>query len=715
MQMTPRVPRLVWDAARIVSFAAALAVCMSLLVAPRVGLDIFWGLLIPLLPLLFFLAPGFWRNVCPLATANQAPRRLGFQRARSLPPVVRAYGFLIPVAAFLALVPARKVLFDTNGLALGILLLGMLGLAFAGGVAFKGKSGWCSSFCPLLPVQRVYGQTPFLVVRNSHCEPCVGCAKNCYDFNPHVAQIADFADDDPYRGAYRKIFAGAFPGLVLAFYTTSAAGGSEILELYGRFGVFVLGGIGAFFLLDSLLRFVSSAALAVFFGAAALDIYYWFNWPLVARPDRGRRAGMVRLAGARGRLRTQRRLGRADAPEGASVHRGDLGAARGQARRRRRRSARRGRCRSAPRGDDRARRAADRSSRGVDPARPRRAARRADRSRLQAGDVRQRSRLGGRRRREPVPRRRRGADDDRAAGTGEHDPHGLLRTSGRSGDDLARAATRRARCGADRRPGRRPDGQARRRDRKRHRWDHGRRSRSQAASRLRDRRRHPRALSPLQPDGDHAPDLRPVRHAEPLPDAGAVVRGPPDHDVVEHPGHGDRPRRAACLARYRRDDPVRPADPHGRQPQLRSADRRFRRTRQLRPARGRGRDAAPRVRAGTSLPARRRRRRRAPRARVGLRVEEVRAARDRRRSRREPAQASAGRARRRTAATVPRGARNRDRRRDAGRLGATGTRASGASRSTTGRRSRPTSSSSPPASRRTRRSLARRASRPAAA
>lgn len=282
MQMEARLPRLAWDVARAVSFVAALALCVSLLVAPRVGLFLFWGLLIPLLPLLFFLAPGFWRNVCPLATSNQVPRRLGLQRARSLPPVVRSYGFLIPVVAFLALVPARKVLFDSNGFALGILLLTMLALAFAGGIAFKGKSGWCSSFCPLLPVQRVYGQTPFLVVRNSHCEPCVGCAKNCYDFNPHVAQLADLSDDDPYRGAYRKVFAGAFPGLVLAFYTTSAGSGwGGILELYGRFGVFVLGGIGAFFLLEALIR-VSSASLAVFFGAAALDIYYWFNWPRLA-------------------------------------------------------------------------------------------------------------------------------------------------------------------------------------------------------------------------------------------------------------------------------------------------------------------------------------------------------------------------------------------------------------------------------------------------
>jgi len=33
----------------------------------------------------------------------------------------------------------------------------------------QGKSGWCSSICPLLPVQRIYGQTPFALIGNSHC------------------------------------------------------------------------------------------------------------------------------------------------------------------------------------------------------------------------------------------------------------------------------------------------------------------------------------------------------------------------------------------------------------------------------------------------------------------------------------------------------------------------------------------------------------------
>ena len=57
--------------------------------------------------------------------------------------------------------------------------------AFLGSpVFFKGKSGWCSSFCPLLPVQRVYGQTPFVVVRNSHCKPLRGLREELLRLQP---------------------------------------------------------------------------------------------------------------------------------------------------------------------------------------------------------------------------------------------------------------------------------------------------------------------------------------------------------------------------------------------------------------------------------------------------------------------------------------------------------------------------------------------------
>lgn len=281
-QMTPRVPRAVWDGLRTGSIVAALVLCGSLFFAPSIGLFFFWALLIPVLPLVFLLAPGFWRNVCPLASVHQLPRRFGLTRGLTLPAWAQRHGYLIAVALFLGIVPARKVLFDENGVALALLLLGVLAVGLAAGTLFKGKSGWCSTFCPLLPVQRIYGQTPFAVVRNSHCEPCVGCTTNCYDFNPRVAQLADLHGDDELRADYRGLFAGAFPALVLAFYTLPAGNGAlGVLAMYGTFGLAVLLGIGAYFLVRTLLP-VPPATLTVLFGAVALNAYYWFNVPLLA-------------------------------------------------------------------------------------------------------------------------------------------------------------------------------------------------------------------------------------------------------------------------------------------------------------------------------------------------------------------------------------------------------------------------------------------------
>src|SRR5439155_26411304 len=143
------------------------------------------------------LAPGLWRNICPLAATNQIPRLFGFSRGLTLPGWLRDNYYMVSVAIFVIVIASRKVIFNQNGPMLGLLLLAILASAFTGGMIFKGKSGWCGSICPLLAVQRMYGQNPFATVRNSHCSTCVGCTKNCYDFNPHVAQLADLNDHDP--------------------------------------------------------------------------------------------------------------------------------------------------------------------------------------------------------------------------------------------------------------------------------------------------------------------------------------------------------------------------------------------------------------------------------------------------------------------------------------------------------------------------------------
>lgn len=281
MQMRQIVPLPVWHAIRVLSIGFALGLCVVLVVRPELGLFIFWRVLVPLLPLLFFVAPGVWRNICPMAALNQTPRLFSFSRALTPPAWFKEYGYLIAIGLFLLLASSRKVLFNYSGPALAILILGVLLAAFVMGSIFKGKSGWCSSICPLLPVQRIYGQTPFVTVPNGHCQPCVGCTKNCYDFNPHVAYLADMHDEDRHYSSYRKLFVGLFPGFVLAFYAIPDPPAIGVGQMYGLFGLFLLLSAGSFFVLDSLLK-VSSNKIAVLYGAAALNLYYWFNAPVLA-------------------------------------------------------------------------------------------------------------------------------------------------------------------------------------------------------------------------------------------------------------------------------------------------------------------------------------------------------------------------------------------------------------------------------------------------
>jgi len=280
-QMKRFIPINVWNGIRVGSVGFALGLIWILFVRPDIGLRIFWGLIIPTAPLLFFIAPGIWRNICPMAALNQTPRLFNFTRRMTAPKWFQEYGYVIAIALFLIIVPNRKVLFNENGPALALLMILLYSAAFVMGVYFKGKSGWCSSICPLLPVQRIYGQTPFLKVANSHCQPsdpepggCVGCTKNCYDFNPHVAYLADLYEDDRHFSAYRKFFVGLFPGFIFAFYTVDPSEG--ILAMYFWFALYSFASAGSFFLLDSFLK-VTPNKITVLYGASALNLYYWFN------------------------------------------------------------------------------------------------------------------------------------------------------------------------------------------------------------------------------------------------------------------------------------------------------------------------------------------------------------------------------------------------------------------------------------------------------
>ena len=281
LELPRPVPRLVWRLGRAAMLAAAVAAAVVLIADPETGTKWVWGLVVPLLPLVWLAAPGIWRNVCPAAALNQVPRTLGFTRARTIPPVLRTHAPLIAALAFAALVATRRPELNDSGPAAAALILGWLGLAFAGGVVFGGKSGWCSTFCPLLPVQRVYGQAPYATIPNDHCRPCVGCVRNCYDFNPRAAWPADMHDSDRRLGGYRRLFAGALPGVVLAYYTLPGPEAIGTVDYYGRFALAVGASAASLFLLELVLD-VSAARLTALYGAIAFVLFYWHAAPVVS-------------------------------------------------------------------------------------------------------------------------------------------------------------------------------------------------------------------------------------------------------------------------------------------------------------------------------------------------------------------------------------------------------------------------------------------------
>ncbi len=273
---TLALPAWFWYAMRIVSIGTALGLAVVLFVRPEVGLFFFWRVMIPMVPLLFFVAPALWRNICPMAALNQTPRLFGFTKGMTPPQWMQRYGYLIAIGLFLVLVSTRKVLFNTNGPALAVLILVALTAAFVMGDLFRGKSGWCSSICPLLPVQRIYGQTPFVNVTHAHCEPCLGCTKNCYDLNPKNAYLADLYDDDRQFAFFRRAFVGLFPGFILAFYLVPNPPAIPVWQMYAMLAAAGVFSMLTFFAVEAVTRHTGSK-ITVIYGALALNLYYWFN------------------------------------------------------------------------------------------------------------------------------------------------------------------------------------------------------------------------------------------------------------------------------------------------------------------------------------------------------------------------------------------------------------------------------------------------------
>ena len=279
-EVPARVPAWVWTVLRIATLAVACALVVLLIVTPDLGLLLVWGLMFPLLPAIFAAAPGLWRQVCPMAFLNQLPRTFGFGGDRSLPVPMKHLAYYLAMILFFIIVSLRHVALNEGPLLMAGVLVAMLLAAFVGGLIFKGRSGWCGTFCPLAPIQRAYGQAPIVLVNNGYCPTCVGCQKNCYDFNPRAAVHSDLADPDRWYAGHKEIFIGALPGFTIAFFLQENLAKIGLLPYYAHFALWMGLSLGLYMALTRLM-FGITYKVALAYSMAALLIFYWFTAPTI--------------------------------------------------------------------------------------------------------------------------------------------------------------------------------------------------------------------------------------------------------------------------------------------------------------------------------------------------------------------------------------------------------------------------------------------------
>ena len=281
LQLTPRVPAAIWWLLRTATLGLTLYAIYLLFAQPETGLVLIWQVMIPLLPLTFAVMPGLWRNICPMALLNQLPRQFAISREWTLSNNWRRIALYFSIVAFIGFILLRHPLLNHSGAVLGAIFSLALLLALGGGLLFKGRSGWCGTFCPLAPLQKAYGHAPLLLVRNGYCETCLGCQKNCYDFNPRAAFFSDLEDSEPEWSEQRKFFIAFLPGLIVGFFNTRFDMGSEIGAYLQSMLFPPLISVGIFYLLHNTLR-LNFFRLASLYAMVALSIFYWYGLPVVA-------------------------------------------------------------------------------------------------------------------------------------------------------------------------------------------------------------------------------------------------------------------------------------------------------------------------------------------------------------------------------------------------------------------------------------------------
>ncbi|MCF6287431.1 MAG: hypothetical protein L3K26_19955 [Candidatus Hydrogenedentes bacterium] len=272
---------ILWRIAQLAVWLLGVSILGALIFAPEIGIHAFWNILIPVAPALLVIAPGIWRNVCPMASTALLIRHMGWAKKKHLST---AWNDRLAFAGFLlliAIIPLRHVVMDTNGPATAIAITVLALIAFAVSYVFEWKSAWCSGLCPVHPVERLYGSRALLSTSNAHCQSCEHCVLLCPDSTPSL---------NPLTGARSKIrrltgslMAGGFAGFVYGWFQVPDYAGWAGWSHLGLAYAYPLGGFAMslvlFLALTSRLSKSHKELVVRVFACAAVSCYYWFRIP----------------------------------------------------------------------------------------------------------------------------------------------------------------------------------------------------------------------------------------------------------------------------------------------------------------------------------------------------------------------------------------------------------------------------------------------------
>ncbi|MCG8467961.1 MAG: hypothetical protein MJB57_07075, partial [Gemmatimonadetes bacterium] len=181
---------------------------------------------------------------------------------------------------------------NDDGAALALLIGVVLVAAFVRGAVFDGRAGFCNAICPVLPVERLYGQRPLLDVGRARCASCSACGRSCIDLAPSrsVKKLVSMkaspgAGTSPDVAAWVRTplgaFAASFPGFVVGYFSAPDGPLETAVTVYAWILGLSLASYTMVWLVARLAKPSPRVGLAAL-GALGAGLYYWFAAPGLA-------------------------------------------------------------------------------------------------------------------------------------------------------------------------------------------------------------------------------------------------------------------------------------------------------------------------------------------------------------------------------------------------------------------------------------------------